>query len=83
MAQFLKEKASTLSNILFDGSFGSDMPAAAAKLKNQLPDGTDKKSVILHVDASLSVSGVNDEEILQAIKRHPRAVAEQVSKVLT
>ena len=35
---------------------------------------------VIQVDASLSVSGVNDEEILRTIKDHPRTVAEVVAR---
>lgn len=80
IGQMLSEHASSLSSSALDSLNRLRTPGGGLRAPNTdfISDG----ATIIQVDASLSVSGVNDEEILQAIKRHPRMVAEQVSRVL-
>lgn len=77
MASMLKDSVNTLSDTL-PQLYQNELVAKSAKYLNNVT--SQEGNTTVQVDASLSVSGVNDDEILRAIKDHPRAVAEVVAR---
>lgn len=87
MSEFIKEKASVISNMLkgsspilqVDSLLGDLSKAVTQRMASPVVAAPQNNIV---VDASISVNGINDKEIIDVIKRYPRLVAEQVAKVL-
>lgn len=80
LGAFLKDKSETLANAFDHSVFGTNLSSVIGAIAR--PDVERANNTVIQVDASLSVSGVNDEEILGAIRRHPRVVAEEFARVL-
>lgn len=83
MSKFVKERSAELAALMPDiSAYASGRRSAdgvSRILQARKEGGTDQ---VIHVDASLTVTGIVDEQVLQVIQRHPKAVAEQVSKVI-
>lgn len=83
MSKFVKERSAELAALMPDiSAYASGRRSADGVnriLQARKEGSTDQ---VVHVDASLTVTGIVDEQVLQVIQRHPKAVAEQVSKVI-
>jgi hypothetical protein len=82
---FINEKASQMQAILKGASpfdISNDIFGGLAKPLAGISSITNSSETHIHVDASLSLSGVNDKEVIDIVKRYPRQVAEAVSGVL-
>jgi TP901 family phage tail tape measure protein len=65
--------SSAFMDNVFGGAFKTGAPAGVRESAPQ---------TVVTVDASLSLNGFADKEVIEVIKRHPRAVAEQVARAL-
>lgn len=82
VGQMLRDKSSLLADSVFGGMVNNIAANSMKGIRNQLPGEINKPTQIVEVDASLTVSGAVDDDVLRVIKKHPSFVAEQVAKVL-
>lgn len=82
VGQMLRDKSSLLADSVFGGMVNNIAASSMKGIRNQLPGEINKPTQVVQVDASLTVSGAVDDDVLRVIKKYPRIVAEQVSKVL-
>ena len=82
VGQMLRDKSSLLADSIFNGMIDNIAARPIRSISGSLPSAIEKPAQVVQVDASLTVSGVVDDDVLRVIKRYPREVAEQVSKVL-
>ena len=82
VGQMLRDKSSLLADSVFGGMVNNIAASSMKGIRNQLPGDLNKPTQIVQVDASLTVSGAVDDDVLRVIKRHPNFVAEQVAKVI-
>lgn len=82
VGQMLRDKSSLLADSVFGGMVNNIASNSMKGIRNQLPGDLNKPTQIVQVDASLTVSGAVDDDVLRVIKRHPDFVAEQVAKVI-
>ena len=81
MMKFMKSRSADLSKVYSETNQVNAMKERSEKINSILQTRTSKsEESVVNVDASISVSGIVDEHVLQVIRRHPRAVAEEVAK---